>query len=196
MADIIERNLKPEELDIEAAFARLEHVKDRTTADCICTIRRFIVHAWDRKWHDRGDITLTQARQLMSYLPDLRQARSFTGVHEAIALAGGIVKDQALQAEPGSIKQKAYYGLMRMAGDVCLSTPRGVCRDDRRAQEFDLFRPFLGETARFKAAEAKYKHYHSFRNRVPSDLGLEPIMVETRHPVGIKRGVNMRDERE
>jgi len=97
---------------------------------------------------------------LLRLTPGLLEAKSSFTVHDAIKYGAPVVLGLMDKAPEQSAEKEFYRNLMTTAGRVCFDKRLSATDENRRLDEFELFRPFVGQTMDYKNALAKYRVHH------------------------------------
>ena len=97
---------------------------------------------------------------LLRLTPGLLEAKSSFTVHDAIKYGAPVVLDLMNKAPEESPEKQFYHNLMATAGRVCFDKRLAATDENRRLDEFEMFRPFVGQTPDYKTALAKYRVHH------------------------------------
>ena len=105
-------------------------------------------------------------------MPALLAAKSCMTVHSGILMAVPVVKE-LYEQDPKSEEGQKYEALLKTAGKVCFNKRLNATTEERRIQEFMMFKSIIGDTPEYTQA---FLHYHD------------------RHRVGLRRYVCAFDE--
>ena len=98
---------------------------------------------------------------LLRLTPALLEAKSAFTVHNAIAVAGPMVKDMYDKAPAGSADKKTYHDILVRAGRTCFDPRLTATTENRRLDEFTLFKPLASEIPEYGVAMDRFRVRHS-----------------------------------
>ena len=139
-------------------LGREEHLEDKKLKpEDVQQVIRFI-SALNGKQISR--LLPNNAVTLLRLTPGLLEAKSSFTVHDAIKHGAPVVLGLMDKAPEQSPEKQFYRNLMTTAGRVCFDKRLAATDENRRLDEFEMFRPFVGQTADYKNALAKYRVHH------------------------------------
>ena len=97
---------------------------------------------------------------LLRLTPALLEAKSAFTVHNAIAVAAPQVKDLYDKAPEGSADKQMYHDALVQAGRVCFDQRLTATTENRRLDEFTLFKPLAAEIPEYGMAMGRFRVRH------------------------------------
>jgi len=97
---------------------------------------------------------------LLQLTPALLEAKSAFTVHNAVAIAGPLVKDLYDKAPESSTEKKVYHDALIQAGRTCFNPRLTATTENRRLDEFTLFKPMASEILEYAPAMEKFRVRH------------------------------------
>ena len=98
---------------------------------------------------------------LLRLTPALVEAKSSFTVHNAIRTAAPVVKALYERAPEQSPEKVFYRSVMVTAARACFDRRLSATGENRRLDEFELFRPFVDRMPEYRNALAQYSVHHS-----------------------------------
>lgn len=100
------------------------------------------------------------ALTLLRLTPALLEAKSSFTVHDAIMLGAPVAKDLYDKAPAGSAEKNQYHSILLTAGRACFDKRLTATTENRRLDEFALFKPLMETTSEYRAAMSRFKVHH------------------------------------
>ena len=120
-----------------------------------------IVHFTNAIGNKQCQLLKDDAVTLLRLMPALLEAKSCSTVHMGLVLAVPIVKE-LYEQDPKSEEGQKYEAILKAAGKVCFNKRLNSTTEDRRIQEFMMFKSIVGNTPEYIQS---YEHYQ-MRHRV------------------------------